>query len=49
MDNNGVCGNSLFMSDQIGVRDAVERPLLVEAEGREEEMIESQYVCPEGE
>nr|AVP12670.1 complement C3-like [Pseudopotamilla reniformis] len=46
IDNNGACGNEVFMSDQIGVRDAVTRKLLIEGEGREEEYTHTAFMCP---
>ena len=46
VDNNGVCGNKIFAADQVGVRDAVVRPLLVEPEGEPQEYTKTSFVCP---
>ena len=46
IDNNGICGNRIFAEDKVGVRDAVVRELLVEAEGEPEEYTKTIFVCP---
>lgn len=38
----------MFLSSQIGVRDAVSRPLLVEPSGRMETYTKSEFICLKG-
>ena len=47
VDNSVVCGNRIMATDQVGVRDAVVRPLLVEAEGEPQEYSRTSFICPD--
>ncbi|ELT94944.1 hypothetical protein CAPTEDRAFT_228650 [Capitella teleta] len=47
IENTEIHDNNVIMSDQIGVKDAVTRELLVEPEGREIEYSFNSFVCPQ--
>ncbi|CAC5364876.1 unnamed protein product [Mytilus coruscus] len=46
--DDGTCGNNSVSVDGTGANDAVQRELLIEAEGIEKEYTATSYICPEG-
>ena len=46
--DDGTCGNNAVSMEGIGASDAVQRELLIDAEGIEKEYTLTSYICPEG-
>ncbi|XP_076102752.1 alpha-2-macroglobulin-like isoform X5 [Mytilus galloprovincialis] len=46
--DDGTCGNKTVSADGTGANDAVQRELLIDAEGIEKEYTATSYICPEG-
>ncbi|XP_071167643.1 alpha-2-macroglobulin-like isoform X4 [Mytilus edulis] len=46
--DDGTCGKKTVSADGTGANDAVQRELLIDAEGIEKEYTATSYICPEG-